>query len=390
MQVAILGGGIAGLAAAIALRQLGLRIAVYERQSGPNSLGAGVVLWPNACFVLSELHLLDRVSTVSGIVTQMRRISERGLDLGTLDLGQLTCRMGYSCLSVLRVELLRILFDRATELGVPVYFGYQATNLVTLRNERVRVAFQNGKSIEPDIVLGADGRMSSVARAYVTGDANPVYQGFVNWIGVCEHRQAVFENVHVLDFWGTGKRFGVVPISQHQAYWAGAMAVDEHRARGLAGDGKVLCTEFGDWPEPVPTIVAQHSNDAVKKILVYDHDPVSVWHRDNVLLIGDAAHAALPTSGQGTSQALEDAWWLAQIFESPAGNLATNFRQFTEKRVEKTAGVIQGGRSLAKILFETNGDLCAERNRTSQRTDFSALVAGMAKAWGKGLPLKSV
>ena len=111
------------------------------------------------------------------------------------------------------------------------------------------------------------------------------------------------------------------------------------------------------------------------------------WHKDNVLVIGDAAHAPLPTSGQGACQALEDAWHLAELLGTYDGNIDSVFSEFTKVRFQKTTTITMGARKFASSLFNTDPEFCFQRNQNSMSTDFDTVVSGMARGWSSGLPL---
>lgn len=386
MEVAILGGGVAGLAAAISLSRIGLTVQVYERRSSVHGLGAGVVCWPNACFVFAELGLLDKVRAVAGSITAMRRISNQGVELGSLDIGQIDAVMGYPSLSVLRKDLMQILLQRVEKLGVHIHYN---TNAIAIEeaDRGCRVLFSDGHSIVPDIVIGADGRMNSVARQYVTGDNRPQFQGFVNWIGICPRKVDTSTHLEVLDYWGTGARFGMVPVSADTAYWAAGVAVADGSEQNDEEHLAELRRTFADWPAPIGDIVSSASQSNTTRVVLYDHDPVSAWHRARVLMIGDAAHAALPTSGQGAAQALEDAWCLAQELAASPDSPESAMSAFTQKRLAKTTGIIMGGRAFASSLFNTDAEACRQRDRNALRTDYTAMAKAMATGWSAGLPL---
>src|SRR5256885_13217795 len=98
------------------------------------------------------------------------------------------------------------------------------TTLFRSANGRAMAHFDNGASTRPDLLIGADGRMDSVARKFVAGDNTPVYQGFVNWIGVAQAQHALVDDIAIQDFWGAGERFGCVAIRPELVYWAAAQA----------------------------------------------------------------------------------------------------------------------------------------------------------------------
>lgn len=386
MEVAILGAGVAGLASAITLHQIGMSVRVFERRESVHNLGAGVVCWPNASFVLSEIRILDQLCRVAGRITAMRRTTHNDVELGSLNVHQLDAAMGFPSLAVLREDLMRLLLQRTAECGIEITFNAHAT-MIERTGDGCHVRFADGASISPTLIIGADGRMDSKARQYITNDNRPVYQGLVNWIGIHQWDQPKFDRLEVRDFWGVGARFGVVPVSAHTAYWAGGLAVPEGSLTRNRTHISQLQQTFAGWPALVREIVQAASDANTKSVSLYDHDPAPNWHRDSVLMIGDAAHAALPTSGQGVAQALEDAWFLARAISASPGDLEAAMANFTQTRLKKTAGIVMGGRAFASKLFDTDAEACALRDRNALETDYSAMALGMASAWGAGLPI---
>lgn len=387
MEIGILGGGIAGLSVALALRKQGYSPRVYERRAVPATMGAGVTLWPNAGFVLQELGLLQDVETFGGRPLTMRRHDAAGNALGGLDIGLLDRTMGYPTHTVLRRDLQQVLLEHVARAGIPVEFGRQAVAIELDAHGKAVAHFENGESIRPDLLIGADGRMASVARKFVAGDNTPVYQGFVNWIGVAQGRHALVDDMCIQDFWGTGHRFGCVAIRPDLVYWAAAQVRPLHEAQPTADMRKQIENLFAQWAEPVPGIIRATPDHAIRLIAVHDLEPLHTWSRANVLLVGDAAHAPLPTSGQGACQALEDAWHLARCLDGSSAGLEEAFEAFAKIRAPKTARLAEQGRLFARGLFATDPEACRIRNERAKASDPARDVQALASGWGQGLPL---
>ena len=396
MDIAILGGGVAGLATALALARRGHEPRVYERRPAPATMGAGVTLWPNAGFVLADLELLDEVLALGGTPAAMHRYDAQGRSLGGLDIEPLDRLMGYPTCAILRTDLQAVLLRRAREAGVPVAFGREATAIANDPDGRAVVHFADGGRARPDLIIGADGRMSSVARAHVGGGNAPVYQGFVNWIGVAESSRDLVDGAAIHDYWGHGERVGIVALGRRKVYWAGAQAQTLEQARASAaaaqdGEWRKVRRLFESWPDPIGAVIDATPPRALRLIAVHDLEPLVRWHRGNVLLVGDAAHAPLPTSGQGACQALEDAWHLARCLEDPAMGTGAELEQALERfgglRREKTEAITRQARHFARELFITDPQACRERDARVRASDPLQGVHALAQGWGRGLPL---
>ncbi len=388
MNIVIIGAGTAGAATAIALAQRGHAVRVFERRKQANDIGAGVVLWPNASFVLAKLGLLPEVAKVSAVPPCMKRFSQAGELLSALDISALDRAMGFASHAILRRDLQAILLEKMAQLAIPVQYGFAALDMVRdARSGNAQVRFENGQTHSAELIVGAEGRMNSIARRYVHGDNTPVYQGFVNWVGTAAGGTDLVADMSIQDYWGRGQRFGIVPVGRGKVYWAGALAVPVREAVGRVDLKVELSALFGGWADPVAKLIAHSHADAIRKINIHDLEPIERWHKDNVLVIGDAAHAPLPTSGQGACQALEDAWHLAQCLTAQPLDLPAALSAFTQLRLEKTRAITDAARQFARALFSLDAETCRQRNQQARRADAQKTIAAMAAGWGAGLPL---
>ena len=260
-------------------------------------MGAGVTLWPNAGFVLAELGILDEVLELGGTPAAMYRYDAEGQSLGGLDIGPLDRLMGYPTCAILRTDLQAVLLRRARggrAGGVrPRGHGHRQRS-----GWPGRRALRGRRALEPDLVIGADGRMSSVARAHVAGGNAPVYQGFVNWIGVAESSRDLVDGASIHDYWGMASasaswRWGGA------RFMGGRAGADAGAGAGLGGrraDGewRKVRRLFERWPDPIGAVIDATPPRALRLIAVHDLEPLARWHRGNVLLVGDAAHAPCP------------------------------------------------------------------------------------------------
>jgi 2-polyprenyl-6-methoxyphenol hydroxylase-like FAD-dependent oxidoreductase len=383
-QIAIIGAGIGGLTTAIALHKKGFsNITIFERRATATTMGAGLVLWANAIKVLTQLDLLASIEKIGGKLTAMDRYTSENEFLGAVDVTTINSIIGATSYAVSRADLQKVLLAKVESLNISISYNSHVTTIET-HQQKATLVFDTDTRITPDIVIGADGRMQSAARTYVQGDNKPVYQNFVNWIGIVETNEATFLDTKALDYWGVGQRFGLVPINTHKAYWAGGMALPLNAPQKKGNYKEEMHNMFASWSPKIKEVIALTPSENIKYIEVFDHNPNQQWHKNNVCLLGDAAHAALPTSGQGACQAIEDAWHLANCLVTEE-SIATDFKSFKTLRFNKTTNITMAGRNLATSLFNTDASYCKQRNAQAKQTDYKTTSQSIAQLWGSGL-----
>lgn len=338
-RIAIVGAGVAGIALAILATKQGYQVSVYERDSNISSIGAGVTLWPNAIFVLQQMGLQKEIERMGGVPSCMRQFDQYGVQQGELNIEEVNTLSGFPSVTILRGDLMSILAKALDDLGVEIHFNCSMTaqDIDGLKQEFI-------------LVVGADGRMNSVVRQTLYPEkVQPCYQGFINIIGISQLEEGILDNA-IHDFRGQGERFGIVPVNAGLCFWAGGWSTHIDKDRPLSAWFDEMHQRFMNWPVPVQNVLESYEKPSLNRIFVHDIDPLPYWHKDNVLIIGDAAHAPLPTSGQGACQALEDAWHLARNLENndALDNVLTGFYQ---QRIAKTSAAQTIGRQLAQRIF---------------------------------------
>ncbi|MBC3767880.1 FAD-dependent oxidoreductase [Neptunicella marina] len=338
-RIAIVGAGVAGMALAILATKRGYQVTLFERYSKISSMGAGVTLWPNAMFVMHQMGLGKEMEKLGGAPQLMCQFDRHGNLQTEFDIATVNSLCGFISVSVLRRDLMNVLAGLLNDLGVEIRFDCSIT-----------AAKVTELAEQHDLVVGADGRMSSVVReSLFENKVTPEYHGFLNIIGISRQRKHTLDNT-ICDFRGLGQRFGIVPVNDEWCYWAGAWKspIDNNPPQQYWYDE--LCRRFQHWPQPVQNVLQYCDRTSVNRIFVHDIDPLPYWHKDNVVIIGDAAHAALPTSGQGACQALEDAWHLVRLLTENA-ELEVVLRTFYQQRNAKTSAAQLVGRQLANQIF---------------------------------------
>ncbi|MFO0799175.1 MAG: FAD-dependent monooxygenase [Gemmataceae bacterium] len=334
MRVLIVGSGIGGLAAAIALRKVGCEVVVYERAAELREVGAGISLWANALRALDHVGAGDAVRAVSLPMCQSEMRARDGFKVQlTLSADYFEQRFGVRpfVAMVHRAELVAALAAQLPP-GVARY-GFECLG-VEQDDRGARVRFKNGHADSADLVVGADG-LNSAVRASLFGPQPPRYAGHTCWRGVCP-RPAVVQPSYLGEWWGCGRRFGITTLPGDRVYWfavrnapPGEHALDE-RAEVLAA--------FRGWAAPVEELVDSTPADRVIRNDILDRPPAKPWHVGRVGLVGDAAHPTTPNFGQGGCMAVEDAVVLARHVRA-AATPAAAWAGFTAERFKRTAAI---------------------------------------------------
>lgn len=355
MKIVILGGGIGGLTTTIALRKKGFKnIHIYERAPNPRTIGAGLVLWPNVCLILNRLGIFKNLATYGRPLSAMNRYSANGELKRSIPIHQLGFSMDFPALPILRKDLLKVLLTELQMLNVKVNYNCKAVKIdENILKGKGSVYFENREKVDYDILIGADGRTNSIVRKYIHGNNTPNDMEYTNWVGIATfNKPHPFKNI-IHDYWGNGERFGIVPVNNRQVYWAGCQGND--RIDNYSETEKNYLNQvFHSWHNPIKDILKNACETDIKKIAVFDHNPIEKWSTKSVCLLGDAAHAVPPTSGQGAGLAIEDAWCLSHCLKQYESDPTMAFNAYQEDRIPKCTAVLKTGRKLAKEIFRKN------------------------------------
>lgn len=310
LEILIIGGGIAGCCAAIALSDQGHRVKIVEKQTEWRFQSSGIFVYANGLVSLDALGLMDDIVAAGFAVPHGRNtyFDHHGAPIvetryPTPDQDRIPAILG-----IKRAEMHRVMAARVSALDVPLSLG---TTVERIEQDAsgVDVTFSDETQGRFDLVVGADG-VRSKTRAQIGVELSPRYTGFGVWRSVHTRPADLTDKIMMM---GPAKRFGIMPISDDKLYTFGTMAEPagafyppetwptEMQARfaEFAGPARAFLEELGPETELLYT--------AVEEVVM----PLP-WHAGRVLLIGDAAHASTPFMGQGGAMAMQDAVVLAQ------------------------------------------------------------------------------
>ncbi|MFC8515192.1 FAD-dependent monooxygenase [Streptomyces sp. NPDC057257] len=345
----VIGGGIGGLTAAVALHQSGRRVTVLERASTLEPVGAGISLAPNSLRALDVIGLGDEIRDLAAWQGDGGLRTPSGRWLARTPADAVAERFGGPLVLLHRATLVNSLIARLPPGAVRT--GASATVVDPGAADRpARVSTPDGE-LQADLVVAADGIHSAVRRKLFPEHPGPVYSGFTTWRVVIPVPGVEFASHET---WGRGSLWGTHPLKDGRVYAyaaavvpAGGHAPDDERAE--------LLRRYGDWHDPIPAVIAAaRPGDVLRHDVHHLAEPLPAYQRGRVALLGDAAHAMPPTLGQGGNQAIEDAVVLAHHCEDLAA--------YTAARLPRTTAIARQAARAARVNLTSNRALIAVRN----------------------------
>lgn len=334
----VVGGGIAGLAAAAALRRRSWRVTVLERQSSLSEIGAGITLWPNALRALDALGAGAAIRDIGVARSSFGLSDSRGRWLTHTDTAAMVRRFGDGIIVPERRQLLAALRDACTDVDVRV-----STEVDTVDADGT-VVTRSGDRVDADLVVGADGLWSTVRQArWPDTRVRPTGMLAARVIGRVADADA--GALHGGEFWGRGDYAGVVPLSDGRLY---AYLVVPVGAGAPTEPDEALSwwrRRFADWCFPFPQVLADIEPSALLCHELYDLAPLPSLASGPVALVGDAGHAITPNLGQGACQALEDAVELAACLGPDATDIPGRLGGYSARRLPRVRQLAQRSRA---------------------------------------------
>lgn len=304
-DITVIGGGIGGVAAALACARRGARVMVLERADTLRELGAGVQISPNGMAVLDALGVGDALRARSVPGQAVRLMDGRsGADVLRLDIAALPG----DWLFVHRADLLEVLTDAAVACGVELRTG-QPVASVEPGDDRVTLHLWDGTTRTTPLAIGADG-VRSVVRAGLGPVTATRFTGQVAWRALVPAPRGAPPEARV--YMGPGRHLVAYPLRDGRVM--NVVAVQERKEWAAEGwtqpdDPANLRSAFADFAAPVRALL-----DDVQDVFLWGlfrHPVATQWHASRLVALGDAVHPTLPFLAQGASMALEDAWVLA-------------------------------------------------------------------------------
>jgi 2-polyprenyl-6-methoxyphenol hydroxylase-like FAD-dependent oxidoreductase len=343
-QIAIAGAGIGGLALALALRQYGFAPVLFEKKSTEQIRTEGVFLTlaPNGVNALRALGLADAV-VAEGLLTKgLAMFNERGKQLGLMDYGTHATRFGAPSVTIRRGALGGVLLDAVEAAGIDLRCGI---GIEAIEHDRDGVTVHSTRSERFDALIGADGLRSLVRRTLFPELPQPRYSGLIGTGGVTWVDGIAPTNGLMNMTFGKKAFFGYLAEPGHPVMWFNTYPAPESDTGPIKDAGHYArFIESLHRDDPLDNAKIMAGVESIdRNYPIYDMPELQHWSKGRVLLMGDAAHAVAPHSGQGASMAIEDGLVLASSLDADS-SVEAAFARFFRLRQERTQTVIKIGR----------------------------------------------
>ncbi len=359
LPVVVAGGGIGGIATALALRANGYAVVVLEKSAEFGEIGAGIQLGPNAFHALRTLGVADEALANAVYIDRLMMMDAvSGTQIAAIPVDEPFRRWFKNPYAVIhRADLHASLLARCkSDAGVELLAGHEVTGF-TQREGGVEVQTASGATFRAAALIGADGIRSRV-RELVVGDGAPNISGHVCYRAVLPIEQmpeTLRLNAAVL--WaGPKSHFVHYPLRGWKLFNIVATfhsAKDTAEQLNAPGTAEELMGHFGHLP-PVPRSVLERS-DGWRRWVLGDRDPVANWTQGLVTLLGDAAHPTLQYFAQGACMALEDAVCLRDELSRLPGDFSAAFLNYQDKRITRTARIVLSSRAIGTYFYHPQG-----------------------------------
>jgi len=339
LPIAIAGGGLGGLTAALALSRRGFSVKLFERSDVFKEIGAGVQLGPNVFRVLEKLGLADAVRPFAVFpddLVMMDSITGEVAARITVK-GAFRERFSYPYALIHRADFHAVLLKRCQDCPlIDLHVAQKVVGFVD-QLDHVKVQLEKGYVCDAAGLVGADGIWSTV-RSHLLNDGPPRRSGFVAYRAVLSaHEMPSAFRINRMTLWA-GPRNHLVhyPLRGHELYNLVAAFHSERETEGwnTQGDPRELHERFESVVAPVKEMLQKISN--WRMWVLCDRDPVAQWSKGHVTLLGDAAHPMLQYIAQGAGMAIEDALVLAEELDTVSGDCVSAFQSYQARRYVRT------------------------------------------------------
>ncbi|MBP2171334.1 FAD-dependent urate hydroxylase [Erwinia toletana] len=377
MKAIVIGGGIGGICAALALKRFGIETAVYEAVKQIKPVGAAISIWPNGVKCLNYLGMKEPLRALGGPMHYMAYNEyQQGQTLTRFSMDPLIESVGERPYPVARAELQAMLLDNYGRDAVQ--FGKRVT-AVEQSASGVTAFFDDGSEAHGDLLIAADGT-HSVVRQHVLGyPTERRYAGYVNWNGLVEIDESIAPANQWTTFVGEGKRVSLMPVSGNRFYFF----FDVPLPPGLAEDRSTLRADlqryFRGWAPQVQQLIASINPETTNRIEIHDIEPFMPLVKGRVALLGDAAHSTTPDIGQGGCAAMEDAVVLATVLQTHSLGIEDALLRYQDKRAVRVKDLVLKARKRCDVTHGKEMAVTEQWYKELEQETGERILAGMCE-----------
>lgn len=376
LKAVIIGAGMGGLTAGIALRQAGYEVEIYDRVKELRPAGAAISLWSNGVKVLNRLGLGQEIARMGGQMDRMAYYSYLGEKLTDFSLQPLIDEVGQRPYPVARTDLQTMLLNA---------FGTDQVQLnskcvaVEQDADSVTAIFEDGHKATGDVLVAADGT-HSILRSYVLGQAiERRYVGYVNWNGLVPASEDLAPKTSWVLYVGEHKRASLMPVGADRFYFF----IDVPLPKGTVSQPETyreeLTSFFKGWAEPVQTLIQRLDPLKTNRVEIHDIEPLQTLVRGRVALLGDAGHGTAPDLGQGGCQAMEDGYVLATYLKTTTLSVADALKRYEAARKDRVADVINRARKRSNVTHGKDPEKTQQWYEALKFEDGTDIMAAITK-----------
>lgn len=375
LKIIIIGAGIGGLTAGIALRQAGYEVEIYDRVKELRPAGAGISLWSNGVKVLNRLGLGEKMALIGGLMDRMQYRSLAGELLNDIDLYPLVEEVGQRPYPVARTDLQQMLQD-----AFPGEVKLNHKCIAVEEDEKsVTAIFENGHIARGDLLIAADG-VRSLLRQYVLGrEVLPNYGGYVNWNGLVPASEDLAPKNTWAIYVGKHQRASMMPVAGDRFYFFFDVPLPKGTPSLPENYRADLSEHFQGWAKPVQTLIERFDPDKTNRVEIHDVGPIDRMVRGRVALLGDSAHATCPDLGQGGCQAMEDGLVLTQYLQTTNLGVEYALQRYEAERKERTSAIVQKARKRAEMIHGKDPQITQKWYQQLAQEDPSDVTSAISK-----------
>lgn len=339
----IIGAGMAGLTASIAMQKLGTSMKIYEWAPTLEAVGAGIWMAPNAMQVFERLEIAHKINEGGVPLEKIQIVDNNMHPILRTDQDAFRNRFGFTTTAIRRSSLQEILLQEIDKENLVL--GKKCNGIENIDGKPI-VLFEDGSNTTADFIIAADGVHSSI-RNQLFPKAALLNKNTCCWRGIATIQLKPDFKKAIIESWDQGVRFGFSEVKDGMVDW---FAVQRTKDQNPSQIKKKLLELFGSFAYPVTDILTATDEARIIRNDISDIAPLPVWHKGNVCLIGDAAHASTPYMGQGGCQSIEDAYVIAQCLHKH-DSIERAFTAFEKARKNKAHFIVRTSRKMGHVGY---------------------------------------